>query len=152
VNGETIRTRVAVGAFALLVAASVWAGVSTGRPSGLAYDHPAAVAVEKVLTLRYARSTDAAAYAPYFLESAIATELAATSAELTQSPIPRWQTPYVSAEGTSGVDVVVKWVASGQAAPSAIGVVFTVRETPVGWAISDAKEVAGTPPPPLGER
>lgn len=78
-----------------------------------AYSHPAATAVGKVLHVRSRLSTDAADYAPYVLDSAVATALADDSAGKRagdSSAIPGWKRPYVSMETSAGaVDVIVVW-------------------------------------------
>lgn len=153
-NGENPTfTRIALGVFLAAVAVTVMLAVAPPRPTGPAYDHAAARAVDKVLTLRSELAKDPKAYSPYFTESAIATELARTSAELSSSPIPTWEAPYVSAEGSSGVEVAVKWVPSGDgAAPGSPGVLFKLRGAHGKWAIFDALEVTGTLPPPVKRR
>ncbi|MHB9002735.1 MAG: hypothetical protein ACYC6C_01545 [Coriobacteriia bacterium] len=77
---------------------------------------PPAEAVDSLLELRYERSTDASAYAEY-VSPELAAELARASEEETSStpPTPRWEPPYVSAEGSATADasatadVVVVW-------------------------------------------
>lgn len=90
-------------------AAAAWWLLSA--PERAAYSHPAAKAVDTVFKVRSRMSTDPADYEPY-VESGLATELALDSAAKARegiSPLPRWKPPYVSAETSSGADVIVVW-------------------------------------------
>lgn len=150
----TGRTRLWLGAGALavvLVAVAVIVYISnTGSPL------PApAQTVESVLELRYDRSTDASAYAPYFEEVSVAEALAqdaSSTVEATSSaqpPIPRWERPYLSALDTGTADVVVVWKSDSRFEEWATATIFKMKKLSGLWKIADAQELTSTAPPAL---
>jgi hypothetical protein len=115
-------------------------------------DHPAARTVERLLQLRAARSTDAAAYASLVAESEIASALvdAAGPASSTVAPIPDWQAPYVSSVTSSTAEVVVVWRTSSAHVGWAAATAFATVRKGDAWAVSDARDLsAGEVPKPL---
>lgn len=115
-----------------------------------------AQAVQNLLELRQARSTDASAYARYFESADIASTLAraasatAGSAAADKPTIPRWERPYLSAQTTSTADVVVVWVPDSRLKGWAKVTVFTVEKKSGDWKIVYAQEMSVTPPPAIG--
>lgn len=140
---------------ALAVATVLVAGVSgcASAPSADA-GHPAALAVEKLLELRHARSKDATAYALFFKSDAIPQSLADASAKettATKPPIPEWQAPYVSSVSSASADVVVLWKSDAAFPGHSAGTVFTLERYQNRWVVVDASDVrdAAKAPPPL---
>jgi hypothetical protein len=131
----------------VLALAALFAAGCTQGPQ-----HPAAKAVQSLLELRAARSTDSAAYAPLVADSAVATGLveAARVSTSTASPIPDWDTPYVSAETSAGATVVVVWSPSTGHPDWPAATAFDMVRTGSGWAVADARELkADEVPKPL---
>jgi len=112
--------------------------------------HPAAVAVDGLLRLRRARSTDAAAYARYLEDSSVATQLAEGSTEASGPPLPKWNRPYVSAATTSTASVVVVWRGTSAFAEWPYATRFGMRRSGGRWRVVDAETLKrGDVPPPL---
>lgn len=114
-----------------------------------ATSHPAARTIEKLLELRRDDVRDPKAYAPYFLESSLATALAESSAETTKAPrVPEWEKPYVSEENSSGVSVVVVWKQDDRKFPGwPKANVFMLTEKDERWVVIDAIETSSAPAP-----
>ena len=116
---------------------------------------PPAQAVQEVLELRRDRSSDASAYAEYFVSVDLAQMLAAdatASAPATGtagSPIPDWEPPYVSALASDTADVVVRWKPDAAFPSWAPATVFNLELLREAWKIADAQEITGTAPPAL---
>lgn len=155
-NRITLVTVGACVAVALVIGAWMWLTSSRGGtlPSSPATRHVAARTVDAALMLRHDRSTDPAAYAPLFESSQVATELASGSKSATDSasPIPEWNAPYVSAASSATVDVVVVWKRSGRFTSWSAATLFKLKRLADRWVISDAENVVGVPPDPLGRR
>ncbi len=116
-------------------------------PSGSITAHPAALVVDEALGLRRDLENDPSRLAPYFMDSAVATELADSARNAQASPIPGWQMPYASKVGSSSADVVVIWDEDPAYAGWPAAHVFSLAEVHGRWVISDAREVTGAPPP-----
>ncbi len=115
-------------------------------------DHPAVVAVRELLELRRDDVRDAEAYAPYFMESSLATALAEGSTEPTGTPtIPDWEDPYLTAETSSTADVAVVWRPSADFPDWPVATVFVLSLLDDRWVVADATE-ATSAPEPLGTR
>jgi hypothetical protein len=66
------------------------------------------------------------------------------------SPVPAWETPYLSAQGTSTADVVVLWTADAAHKGWAAATLFALQRTGGRWLIVDAQDLAtGKIPKPL---
>ncbi len=124
-------------------------------PGGPAYEHPAAVALDKLLEVRSKAPTDPAAYSPYVKGEDFAVVLAEDAAdrEGDTPPVPGWRRPYVSAVGTDGaVEVVVSWRSSADHPGFPRAHRFTLVEESGAWLVTDAFPVEGEEPPrPLVE-
>jgi L-fucose isomerase-like protein len=114
---------------------------------------PPVQAVQKVLELRRDRSTDASAYAGFFADMQITKALvreASQASETTSSavsPIPGWETPYVSAQATATADVVVVWKADRRFENWTKATLFSLEETSGRWVIVNAVELSSSVPP-----
>ncbi len=111
-------------------------------------DHPAVDAISELLELRRDNVRDAEAYAPYFLESSLATALAEGSAEATEGPrVPDWEPPYVSEATSETASVVVIWKSDpGFLDWPAINI-FMLALTDDRWVVIDAIEATAAPEP-----
>ena len=103
---------------------------------------PPAQAVQSLLELRSANSTDTKAYERYVESTSVASALAEDSAgrKSGTSPIPPWQRPRVSKETTSGTEVVVTWRASDKFKGWPTSTTFMVRLRDGRWVVVDAEE------------
>lgn len=138
------RTTALVIALLLLALTAVGAGCAADSGS----DHPAVVAIRELLELRRDDVSDPEAYAPYFLESSLATALAESSAEETSAArIPKWEDPYLTAETTSTADVAVVWKASDDFPDWPFATVFMLSRLDDRWVVIDAKETTSSPEP-----
>ncbi|MBN2822454.1 MAG: hypothetical protein JXR33_04615 [Coriobacteriia bacterium] len=115
----------------------------------VADDHRAVVALTELLDLRRAGSSDAAAYAPFFSESALATELADSAGESGEPAVPSWDSIYVSSETTESTDVVVIWVADDAFSGWPAATLFTMGAEGDKWFVLDARDVSEDRPEPL---
>lgn len=133
---------------ALLMAVAFVAGCSRGT----AYEHPAAGAVQDLLTTRQSRSTDASDYARFFADAALAKQVAAGTGQQARAgkdPLPRWSTPYVATEAAGVADVVVRWRRSGAFSDWPPATRFSLERRGSRWVVIDAISLAtGTVPPP----
>ena len=150
IAGQWVRRAVLI-AVSAVVALLVCACSPT--PSTSTSD-PAALAVNRLLELRYSRSRDTTAYALFFKNDAIPKSLAAAAAKETSStkpPIPDWQPPYVSAETSATVDVTVIWKGSSDFPNHPAATVFTLEKFDNRWVVKDAQDFSdvGKVPPPL---
>lgn len=137
---KRVLTALACVALALAALAGCSAGAS-------ATEHPAAVAVRELLTLRSAGSTDATAYASYLADRSLADALA-ESAVPGKSAVPGLDVPYVSELTSATANVVVKWRADESAFPGWPGAtVFAMRLEGGRWTVIDALDPTGTVPP-----
>ena len=128
-------------ACALLLAAACSSPVA-------ADDHPAITTVRELLELRRADVRDPAAYAPYLLESSVATALAEGSADATGTPrIPEWEPPYLSAETSTTADVAVVWKQDSGFPDWVPATLFLVVLDEGRWAVADAIETTSAPAP-----
>ena len=148
---RTTNARKAVVALlVLLVAVSL--GACSGGENGPAYEHEAALTVERLLVLRVEGSRDASAYAAFFEDPELATALVeGTTAETGTAAVPQWEAPYVSAVGTDTVDVLVKWIATEEFPEWPVALVFVMREANDGWLVVDALEPKDPLPGPVSE-
>lgn len=110
-------------------------------------------AVQELLDLRAERSVDASAYAEFFLEPALAQELANASqmerdAEATSTPTPEWESPYLSAEESSTADVVVVWITDDAHPDWPVATVFKMQLFENRWVAADAVAIEGDTPVP----
>ena len=113
-----------------------------------AYNHPAATMIVDLLEMRRADVRDPEAYAPYFLESALATALATGSTQPTGTPcVPEWEGPYVSAETTATAEVVVIWEASDDFPDWPPVTIFSSTLEGDRWVLTDAFETTVAPAP-----
>lgn len=103
---------------------------------------PPAAAVQKVLELRAGNSTDAAAYARYFEESAIATALAedGSTRRAKESPIPEWETPTVKSSTETSAVVVVTWKPADTFKDWPETTTFVLTKAGGRWVVVDAAE------------
>jgi hypothetical protein len=99
--------------------------------------------VQQLLELRAGRSTDASAYAELLESVDLAIELADTSGseDVTSPPTPAWEEPFVAAEESSTVDVVVVWIPDDTFPEWPVATVFITRETSETWSVVDAEEI-----------
>lgn len=111
-------------------------------------DHAAVRTIQQLLELRREDSRDPKAYAPFFLESSLATALAEASEEDTGTPqIPEWETPYLSEETTDTASVVVVW-RPDTAFPDWPKVnIFSLSYLEEQWVVIDAVEATAAPTP-----
>lgn len=138
-----MRRMIASAVVALLLLLIVAAGCTSASS-----DHPAVVVVRKLLELRRDDVRDPEAYAPYFLESSLATALAEGSTEPTGSPrVPDWEDPYLTAETTSTADVAVVWKASDAFPDWPVATVFVLSQLDDRWVVTDALEATSAPAP-----
>jgi len=93
---------------ALIAAASLLAGCTQLGISG-ELDPPEA-AVDSLLQLRVAHSTDATAYAEYVSAEMAAALATPQSEEASGALVPEWESPYLSVDGTTTAEVIVVWV------------------------------------------
>lgn len=115
---------------------------------GTADGHPAAIMIAELLRLRADDVRDAEAYAPYFLESGLATALAEDSSVETGTPrVPDWEPPYVSAETSTTADVVVVWKPSVDFPDWPAVNVFKTELADGRWVVVDAEEATTAPEP-----
>lgn len=146
-TSATSRRWVAAG---LLVLVAVL--VSACAPSGPAYRHGAARAIDNLLELRVQGSRDASAYADYFVSPELATALVeGTTAATGTAAVPEWEPPYVSAVGTGTVDVMVKWTASDKFPDWPDATVFVMSQSGGHWRVTDAVEPEKPLPGPVDE-
>lgn len=139
--------RIAV--WACVVALTILAGCAS------APQHPAVSVIEELLRLRRADSRNAADYAPYFLESSLATALAEGSAEPTGTPrVPEWEQLYMSEAAPTEASVVVVWKADPAFEQWPKVNVFSLELVDERWMVVDAIEATSAPEPvdPGGER
>ncbi|GAB4279273.1 MAG: hypothetical protein Kow0056_12240 [Coriobacteriia bacterium] len=134
------RTGVAllIAILAAAVVAGLWAVRQVESGGG-----PAQV-VQSALEVRVTRSTDPADYAPFFADPEIPQRLvdsAYAEEEATSSPIPEWETPKVTEEGTSSVTVRVVWIPdeAHEGWPAATDFILEKRDER--WVIVDAQDV-----------
>lgn len=124
------------------------AGFGAGCTADSGSDHPAVVAIRELLELRRGDVSDPEAYAPYFLESSLATALAESSAEETSAArIPKWKDPYLTAETSSTADVAVVWKASDDFPDWPFATIFMLSRLEDRWVVIDAKESTSAPEP-----
>lgn len=113
-----------------------------------AYEHPAAQAVDALLSLRRADVRDPAAYGEYFADPALAAVLATGSDGPTGTPrVPEWEPPYVSEEAGGRTAIAVVWRRDADFPgwpPVTIFVTDLVGER---WVVSDAIEATSAPAP-----
>lgn len=130
---------------------AVWACiVAMAILSGCASEpqHPAVTVIEDLLQLRRADSRNAEDYAPYFLESSLATALAEGSGEPTGTPrVPEWEQPYLSEETTSKASVVVVWKVDPAFEEWPAVNVFSLELVDERWLVVDAIEATSAPEP-----
>lgn len=113
-----------------------------------AENHPAVKAVEGLLELRRNDVRDPQAYAPYFLESSLATALAESSVETTKSPrVPEWDKLYVSEETSSTAKVVVVWKKDAAFPDWPLVNIFSLSHQDDRWVVVDAAEATSAPKP-----
>lgn len=132
---------IAVVVLAIVVAlfVSLFPGI---RPRTAAERHPAARTVDAALKLRYDRSTDATAYARYFLRSEVATQLAQASKAATAGPpVPKWDFPYVSSSSATSASVIVVWRPNSAFAEWPYATLFKTQRTKGRWVITDAESL-----------
>lgn len=124
-------------------------------PSGPAYEHPAVASVNGLLEVRSRASTDPAEYAPFLVESAVATALAEDAvarSAVGSRTIPAWKPPYLSAETSEGVDVTVVWTDASDFGDWPVAHRWLLVRVGDDWRVSDAvPATAGAIPQPLGE-
>ena len=122
-------------------------------PDETASTHPAAVAVQGLLALRSANSTDVAAYERFFADPLLAEELAVSSqAAAGESMIPESDVPYVSRIESGTADVVVRWHSNEQSFPGwPSATVFSLALMEGRWVVVDAVEPESDVPGPLGK-
>lgn len=138
-------------ALAVLVTALAFGSVAC-RSADSATDHPAAQTVGELLKIRRKDVRDPEAYAPYFLESSLATALAESSEEATGEPrVPLWETPYVSEETPTTASVVVVWKADAAFEGWPALNIFLMSLEDDRWVVIDAIE-ATSAPEPIGAR
>ena len=128
-------------ALALALVLGSIAGCSRLTP---AERHPAAKNIQQLLELRREKVDDPARYGRYFAESEVATSLADSAREATEGQrlVPEWQRPYVSDEGTSTAEVVVRWRRDEGPEGFPAATVFKMRLEDGEWRAVDASEVA----------
>ncbi len=126
---------------------------AAGCAASTATKHPAAQTIQRLLELREDDVRDAAAYADYFEESALATAVAEGSLEATGTrQVPRWKRPYVSEETTDGASVVVIWKATAGFDDWPFAHIYSLRLLDSErWVVVDAVETT-SPPDPLVEK
>ena len=126
-------------ALALLLAVSL-----VGCKPTLKKGSPAA-AVQSLLELRSALTTDAARYAS-FVATPMASALASDSAARpsTDTPIPQWKTPEVTEQATSTAKVKVRWNADGVFSTWAKATVFSLEKIAGRWIVVDANQETGS--------
>ena len=135
---------------ALCLAAALLLSACTPAPETplTAFSHPAATMIADLLEMRRADVRDPEAYAPYFLESALATALATGSTQPTGTPcVPEWERPYVSAETTATAEVVVIWEASDDFPEWPPINIFVTTLDGDRWVLTDAFETTVAPAP-----
>jgi hypothetical protein len=133
-----------------LLACALLSTAACSSPSS-ADEHPAVTVVQALLELRRADVHDPAAYAPYLLESSVATALAEGSSDPTGTPrVPEWEPPYVSAETSTTADVVVVWKPGADFPGWSPVTLFLVVLDEGRWAVADALETTAAPAP-LGD-
>lgn len=121
------------------------AGCSTAHMD----EHPAVAALTNLLELRRAGSTDAEAYAPYFSNSALATELADSVGEERAPAVPPWDSMDVSSETSQGVEVLVVWSADAAFPGWVEATLFLMHAEGDRWIVDDALDsTAETLAPP----
>lgn len=136
----------------LLFALAVLLAFAAGCASSAAEKHDAAKTIDRLLELRRDDVRDPKAYAPYFLESELATALAEGSTEPTGTPrVPRWDAPYVSEETSQQVSVVVVWKADKDFKDWPAVNIFMLERSDDRWVVVDAIE-ASSAPAPLGAK
>lgn len=107
---------------------------------------PPAKVVQSVLELRAKNSDDAAAYAPYFEGSSVATALAAAAAETTRTPpIPAWKPPVVDSSTDATAIVTVTWKPDTRFRGWPPTTTFALTKLSGRWVIVDATENTSTP-------
>jgi hypothetical protein len=132
----------------VFVAALVIALVAGCKAAAPAVDHPAAETVQRLLELRRDDVRDPEAYAPFFLDSELATALAEGSGEPTGTPrVPEWEAPYVSEESSESVSVAVVWKADPDFEGWPAVNVFLLSLTDGRWIVVDALEATAAPAP-----
>lgn len=130
----------------MLVATGLLAVLAGCAPEGAV--HPAVSVIEDLLELRRADSRSAETYAPFFLESSLATALAEPSGDPTGTPrVPLWETPYVSEETSDTASVVVVWKQDPDFEGWPGVNVFSVQLLEGAWVVVDAVETTTAPPP-----
>jgi hypothetical protein len=135
--------------FILVVLLALIAGCASTTS---AEKHPAARTVARLLELRRDDVRDPKRYAPFFMESELATALAEGSAEPTGTPrVPLWETPYVSEETSRQASVVVVWKADAAFEDWPAVNIFLLERFEDRWVVTDAIE-ATSAPAPLGQK
>ncbi len=101
-----------------------------------------AAAVEGLLDLRFEGSADASAYAEFLASEALAASAAEEDSkrEGDEAPIPEWETPKVTQEGTSTAEVTVVWKPSAEDTAWPETTVFVLELIDGSWKIVDAAE------------
>ena len=124
---------------------------AAGCTSSPAEKHDAAKTIDRLLELRRDDVRDPKAYAPYFLESELATALAESSTDTGTPRVPRWDAPYVSEETSQQVSVVVVWKADKDFKDWPAVNIFMLERNDDRWVVVDAIE-ASSAPAPLGAK
>ena len=135
-------------AVVLALAAAVAGCAATSSQS----DHPAVEAIQQLLELRREDNREPQAYAPFFLESSLATAVADGSGEQSGTPqVPEWEPLYLSAETTGSASVVVRWKADADFEGWPSVNVFLLSLVEDRWVVVDAIEATTAPEPIDGE-
>lgn len=105
--------------------------------------------VQKLLELRQERSVDTSAYAEVVASRDVAEALVSdvTTENAATSPIPDWETPYLSAKEATAADVAVVWKKSAQFKDWSKVTVFKVGRLKGRWVVIDADETSKAPEP-----
>lgn len=115
-------------------------------------DHPAVEAIQQLLELRRQDDRDPEAYAPFFMESSLATAVADGSGEETGTPqVPEWEPLYLSEETTTSASVVVRWKPDADFEDWPSVNVFLLSLVEDRWVVVDAIEATAAPEPIDGE-
>ncbi|MDZ4655632.1 MAG: hypothetical protein U1F44_07145 [Coriobacteriia bacterium] len=128
----------------MIVTVLLLAGCATAHVD----EHPAVAALTNLLELRRAGSADAEAYAPFFSNSALATELADSVGEERAPAVPPWDSMDVSSETSQGVEVLVVWSADAAFPNWAEATRFLMHAEGDRWIIDDALDSTADVPAP----
>lgn len=137
---------------AALLAASLVLVTGCERAEKTALPAPAQ-AVQTLLELRYAESTNASAFASVLKSTDLASQLAdvaSQTADVTSTPhppIPAWESPYVSASDDASASVVVVWEATARMKDWPRATIFRLERIEGSWKVSDAIETTSVPGP-----